>query len=858
MSKPEILNILVDNVVGNLESTTTPVVKWQYYDLNSEQRSYILKVGTSPGLNDILDTGEIFTDFNEHVVTPVGYDSALRKGIRYYITLIVSNASFIYSEESQTFFLTDGNYWSSHVDNSMGWTVEFYFKNNEDISDLEFEDLASVVTPEVNLPHHDVVIRDGVRSCSLELYVDRIILRGAVLATYFVDNRKFNLYRIVGQGDNLQIYVDDVLQIDIIESNTSETSVKEIIFGSTTNQLQAESTWCSILMNLDGIQLPYDLPEKGFDVTSFFFFEEDIVDSQLSLQVKDKVFVASNPTDTNKAGKLYSLRKNSKSVKRDARPFLSFEALNIIQDSRGAKWASTRNNIFRISGEFGGNFTEEYTFEEESNLTEFSRATNCLGECATFGNLLRINTSNESMDSFWYYETVKNSNSEWYVSADNDTGWTVEAEVRIADDDGAISEGAGFVINDGTSQETIYVFKNRILLKNSNIEAFYDFFTKPVQLRIVGVKSDIRVYVKVDEWELLVNGRGAFTGDAQILSDCSSPSSGVFSNKKMFSLWSSNKDGNWQLYSNEFNGVSWEAENQLTFLDGDCFNPNVYIDSADNAHIVYESNIFGNKEIFYGRYDGVGLVDVVRITDSAMDSITPKITVTDNGDIHVAWLDNRNINYEVYYAKYDSAQGEWDGSSAGGTDEKISASTSSAKNLKIYSASSAIYAMWDDDRNAIDSVYLNCNFGTSWKGEILVSDGINNASKPSATIDNSGILNIVWQDLIFGNSEIYYRTFNNSTLGTVERISATASDSFDPCVAEYGDGDLSVYWRENGDILFGTINNGVVNSSGGGGTDEVLSNSGISNMLSIDCIDFGLNNSNYLFYTGVDSHQTIC
>ena len=38
MSKPEILNILVDNVVGNTETSTTPLVKWQYYDLENEQK----------------------------------------------------------------------------------------------------------------------------------------------------------------------------------------------------------------------------------------------------------------------------------------------------------------------------------------------------------------------------------------------------------------------------------------------------------------------------------------------------------------------------------------------------------------------------------------------------------------------------------------------------------------------------------------------------------------------------------------------------------------------------------------------------------------------------------------------------
>jgi hypothetical protein len=856
MSKPEILNILVDNAIGNVASTTSPIVKWGYYDLNNEQMSYTLKVGSTPGNNDILDTGEIFTDFNEHVITPVGYDSVLKSGIRYYITLSVSSVAFEYSTEYRTIFVTDGIYWDSHVDNSVGWTVEFYFRVNSDIKG-SLEDLSSISSPESNLPHHNVDMKDGYRLSSLEMYVDRVVLKGGQSSTLYIDNRDFHLYRVTGQGDDLKLYVDGFLKLNANGTNNISTDVSEIKFGSSTNEMPMSSTWCSILIDLNGVIEPSDLP-IDFDVSSFFFNKEEIVDTSFDFNSRDKVFIGTNPIDVNLPGRVYSLYKNSKVVKRDARPFLSFESMNIVLDSRGNKWANTRNNLFKISGEFGGEFDKEYTFQEESDLSEFFRADNCQSECADFGNLLRINTKNEPSDSFWYYETVKNINSDWYYNVDNDKGWTVESDVRIADDGNSIDESAGLVINDGVNEETIYIFKNRVRLKNANIEAFYDFFTETVSLRIVGVKNNIRVYVKTDKWELLIDGKGAFGGYSQILSDSDSISSSSYSNKNIISVWHSNKAGSWNIFTNNFNGIKWESERQLLFADGDSLNPDVFVDRYDNTHVVYQNNSFGNNEIFYAFYNGSGNIKPIRITDSSMDSIDPKVTVTDNGDIHIVWVDNRNFNYEVYYAKFDKNSDQWLSSSFGYEDEKISSFGSSfdATGLSVTTSSDSTYVSWSDDRNAVDSVYLASNFGTGWNEEILVSNILFKASSPNISSGEYGSVNIVWEDYRFGTSDIYYNSFNNISLMLEERISNTLGNSYLPFVGEYSNDNLYICWIDDSNndntILLGTINDGVINSSGGGGSDLVMSNVNTSSVLNISNADISLNDSGYLFYIGND------
>ena len=54
MPKPEILNIIVDDVLENKESTLSPAVKWKYYDPEGDsQYSYSIDIGSFVGGADV-------------------------------------------------------------------------------------------------------------------------------------------------------------------------------------------------------------------------------------------------------------------------------------------------------------------------------------------------------------------------------------------------------------------------------------------------------------------------------------------------------------------------------------------------------------------------------------------------------------------------------------------------------------------------------------------------------------------------------------------------------------------------------------------------------------------------------------
>ena len=84
MSKPQALNILVDNIYENSSSLLAPLISWQYYDVNNdEQESFHLKIGTAPQRNDILDTGVVTSSSHEYYLPSYGYEALLKNGLKY-------------------------------------------------------------------------------------------------------------------------------------------------------------------------------------------------------------------------------------------------------------------------------------------------------------------------------------------------------------------------------------------------------------------------------------------------------------------------------------------------------------------------------------------------------------------------------------------------------------------------------------------------------------------------------------------------------------------------------------------------------------------------------------------------------
>lgn len=792
MSKPEVLNILVDNEYLNSSASLNPVIRWDYYASDSyAQTSYRVKVGTAKGKSNIIDTGIVVSSAHQYTFQPLGYGNTLKYGLKYYITVQVSNINGM-SEICESYFFTSGDYWEEYVDNAMGWTIEFYYKMNASFSSIPSfnEDL---------YPHHDIEIKDGTASMSLEFFVDRFLVKTSEISTYYIDTTKFHLYRVACETNNVKVYIDGELALDIVGKNTVSTNAKQLKISSAPNGLPVASTWGSFSIDLDG-DFPPDTLMNDCEVSSIFFDDEEVVDFLFDTDTKDKFFVAVNPTDISKSGKIYSIAKNAYREKYETKPIVGIEANKIMIDSLSNKWISTRDQIFEISGEKIGKYNYDINLTEEANLVSFSKVENCTGVRGIFNNFLRIDTTQENAGSVWYYETVKGTSNTWFANVDNSKGWVVYAKLRIANDQDASSESSGLIINDGVHEETIYFFEDRLRLSKANIISFHDFHSDFVDVMISGKEDDIFVFIKDGTiWKLLVDGTGTFIGKAQLYADCGAHSTAVLYGHHAYSVWHANKGSGWQIYLSEYNGSEWSPDKQLTFENGNRTNPDIFVDSSDMAHIVYQDSQFGNNEIVYAKYNGYSIYEKVRITDSVADSIKPKVVVDSSGNIYIAWLDNRLGNYHVYTARYSASEEKWYSSHYDETDIRISefGKAYNASNLAMSAYGTEVGLVWSDNRNTAGNIYFSYYGTGGWVKEELVSNVLYGASNPDISVDSIGCHNIVWQDSRYGNDQIFYRKYNGSFSSSL-RVSTTVGNSTNPSISIFSDADhdINILWLE--------------------------------------------------------------
>ena len=790
MSKPEILNILVDEQYESTSASLAPTVFWQYYDVDEDdQSSYYLKIGSISRGSDIVDTGWVMSSDSQYIVPSSGYSSLIKNGLKYYITLTVQNSSET-SIQKETFFITTGDYWANNVDNSTGWTIEFYYRFNGEVSSADFS--------ETN-PHHYIEIKDGTYAMSVEMYADRVRTRTSEVSTYLIDNTKLNLFRITGRDDDVSLYINGYLALEVIGKNSIATTTKDLKFSGTQSSLPVASLWSSIFLNLDGMIDVDELPDS-LVVSSVLLHGDEIVDIAQDTYSRDQVYVAANPEDVTESGRIFKVHKNFSKHNYSAEAILQTGTKKVVVDKDSDKWVSTSDSIYKISGEKDKGIGYDVSLSDESNLVGFQRVENCSGVCASFNKILRIDTESESGDTFWYYKTVENNNSVWFGGVDNDTGWMVESTVRIVDNNSS-SSSAGLIINDGAHEETIYLFKDKILLKNANTSAYQDLSTDKKSIRVVGKGGDIFVYVKNGSyWSKVIDGTGRFVGAGQIYSDSGKPSVTTSSSYGEYVVWHSKKGSQrWQIFLNSGGNNDWAHERQLTFDTADNFNPDVVVDDSGTVHVVYQTNKFGSWEIVYLKYNGYQAVERTRITNAVGNSTDPRICLLDNGDIAVAWLDDREGSTEVYGALYSQEDDAWFSSAFDYNDEKISdaGGTYVAKNVKISTNGESCAICWNDNRNSLESVFISTtgevdNDGHWWGDEVQVSPSITPAFSPNIALEDSGKVNIVWVDSRLGADKIYYNSYQGS-LGAETVVSSGSSDAENPSITLV-DGEKSILW----------------------------------------------------------------
>lgn len=232
--------------------------------------------------------------------------------------------------------------------------------------------------------------------------------------------------------------------------------------------------------------------------------------------------------------------------------------------------------------------------------------------------------------------------------------------------------------------------------------------------------------------------------------------------------------------------AGWTNDLEVSVRAVDANRPETTLDTLGNVHIVWEDN---GDDIFYAQVDESGSVVVSQrvITSSAptdaLESSHPCITHDNKGDLWIFWQDKRTGVFEIYYARSTDNGHTWS------RDLPFTAldgfeSTHPRAHAKNYGASSRVYVTWQDRRSGANfEVYFRqisyTTGGVMTMGADQIAtpnDGLE-STMPDIFAYKDWIL-LVWADMRDGQNEVYFKKSNDKGTTFTGEIPVSEIDGF--------------------------------------------------------------------------------
>jgi hypothetical protein len=277
--------------------------------------------------------------------------------------------------------------------------------------------------------------------------------------------------------------------------------------------------------------------------------------------------------------------------------------------------------------------------------------------------------------------------------------------------------------------------------------------------------------------------------------------------------WEDLRDGAEQIYYRHrtAEGV-WEMEEPLTTSEGESLEPALGVDTHGRLHVIWSDAAPGNREILYCRRDpGGAFTPPSRLTNHSGDSSQPNFVIDGAGDIQLVWQDgildggtDTGFNTEVWFMPLDA-----DGVPRA-QPLRVSRALGFSQSPSIaLGADGSLHIVWSDGR---DSSPTNPNFFplAIWYRRWLPGLGFGHEKRflfstadhlhPTIATTPDGTINIVWEDYILGNSELYYRQITPDTGWDVvpTRLTTTVGPTRGPSLLADADGTLHLIWSDAG------------------------------------------------------------
>jgi len=116
-------------------------------------------------------------------------------------------------------------------------------------------------------------------------------------------------------------------------------------------------------------------------------------------------------------------------------------------------------------------------------------------------------------------------------------------------------------------------------------------------------------------------------------------------------VWSSNREGNYELFYKTYNGSDWANETRLTYDPSDDMVPSIGQARDGAIWVVWQSGrpTGDQDELYYKVYNGSVWSSDTQLTSDLANDITSSIAQISDRKIWVLWAADRDEDFDIYY-----------------------------------------------------------------------------------------------------------------------------------------------------------------------------------------------------------------
>ena len=269
------------------------------------------------------------------------------------------------------------------------------------------------------------------------------------------------------------------------------------------------------------------------------------------------------------------------------------------------------------------------------------------------------------------------------------------------------------------------------------------------------------------DWEIYWNKwYGSWSGDTRLTSSagfsgfpdvCADSAGGIAI------VWQDERDGNYEIYFRKWTSSGgWSSEVRLTNNEAPSMFPAISAEPGGKYIVVWQDKRDGNWEVYSREYDGSTWGTVTRMTDNPSDSWFPDVSVQNDNTALLVWQDNADGDWDILSRSRQS--GTW------GSVTPVANTGGQSCNPAVAQNSSQFCIVWQEtaDDN-VPKIMMRRFYGSTWSSTTTITDAGSNSYFPSIATDSSNMFRVVWQDFRDGNHEIYYLPVDE-LLNTHEKI----------------------------------------------------------------------------------------